>query len=117
MARTRERRKLERFSIELPAKIEVTGSAQEQEILDLLTKDVSSGGAFFHTKKSLPVGTEVKIDLILPIKKLKRFLDNRKEVYINVSGTVLRSESDGMAIGFNEDYQFRPSKRRRKVRH
>ena len=108
---------MERFSIEIPAEIEVTSSVREQPLLNLMTKNVSAGGAYFRTKKSLPVGTEVKIDLILPLSKLKKFLKNREQVTVNIQGTVLRSESDGMAIGFSENYQFRPSKRRGKSRH
>jgi len=117
MDTTNERRKLERFSIELPAKIELASINQKEMRLTLFTKDISSGGAYFRTEKPLPVGTEVRVDLVLPLDKLKKFLSDREKVTVNVTGTVLRSEPQGMAIGFSEDYKFRPAKKKGKSRH
>jgi len=105
-----ERRKLDRFDLKVPAKIEVTTPGPETEIFNLLTSDICSGGAFFHTPQPLPEGTQVKIDLILPLDKLKKLKDDFKQAYIEVTGTVLRCEATGMAICFNEDYRIRPCK-------
>ena len=116
MDTTNERRKLERFTIELPAKIEVVSINQKEMRLTLFTKDISSGGAYFRTQKPLPVGTEVRVDLVLPLDKLKKFLNDREKVTVNVTGTVLRAEPRGMAVGFSEDYKF-GSARRNKSRH
>jgi hypothetical protein len=114
MDTNQERRRLERFTIELPAKIEAAGA--EQRLLNLFTKDISSGGAYFRTQKPLPVGTEVRVDLVLPLDKLKKFLSDREKVTVNVTGTVLRAEPRGMAVGFSEDYKFGSGKRN-KSRH
>ena len=65
-----------------------------------------SGGAYFHTTKPLPESTQVKMDLILPLDKLKKPEDDCKQAYIEVAGTVPRSESEGMAILFDADYQL-----------
>jgi c-di-GMP-binding flagellar brake protein YcgR len=111
-----ERRRLERFTIELPAKIEVADAEQRERLLNLFTKDISSGGAYFRTQKPLPVGTEVRVDLVLPLDKLRKFLSDRDKVTVNVTGTVLRAEPRGMAIGFSEDYRF-GSVKRNKSRH
>ena len=104
----REKRKLERYGLKIPATIEVVTSDQGEEILDLMTKDICSGGAFFHTSQPLPTGTNVKIDLILPLDRLKKLNNDCPQAYIKVTGTVLRSESTGMAICFHEDYHIRP---------
>ncbi|MFA4915940.1 MAG: PilZ domain-containing protein [Syntrophales bacterium] len=103
-----EKRTLERFDLEISAKIEVGNSEQDRKRLDFMTKDVCSGGAFFHTSQTLPEGTNVKIDLILPLDSLKKLNDDCKQAFIKVTGTVLRSASGGMAIRFNEDYQISP---------
>jgi len=107
-----EKRGVKRFDLEIPAKIKVAAPNQEAEALDLLTSDISSGGAFFHTTEPLAEGTDVKIDLILPISKLCKSLEQGKgeyqHAYIKVSGKVLRTESKGMAIVFNEDYEISP---------
>jgi len=102
----KEKRRLERFDLELPATIELLTSDQEKSLLNLLTINICSGGAYFHTTQTLPEGTQVKIDLILPLDKLRRLKDDCKQAYIKVTGTVLRSESEGMAICFDEDYQL-----------
>lgn len=112
-----EKRKLERFDLKIPAKIEVKTSDQEEEVLNLLTSDICSGGAFFHTTQPLPEGTEVKIDLVLPLDKLNKIKDDYQQVYIKITGTVLRSESRGMAIYFNEDYLIHPRKGEQATEH
>jgi c-di-GMP-binding flagellar brake protein YcgR len=112
-----ERRKLERFRIEIPAKIEVTRTDHEEMQHVLFTKDISSGGAYFRTEKPLSVGTEVRVDLVLPLDKLKKFLSDREKVTVNVTGKVLRSEPHGMAIGFSENYKFHPQRQQGESRH
>ena len=101
-----ERRKEERFELEIPAIIRV--SRPETGQLELLTSNVSSGGAYFHTPQPLPEGTDVQIDLVLNLEKLKTLKDDHKQVYVELKGTVIRTESEGMSICFDQDYQFRP---------
>ena len=100
-----EKRKVERFSLELPGQISNPKGCNE-EILEVLTRDISAGGAFFYTDRPLPLGAEVNIDLVLPLTELKK-LESSKAL-IKVSGTVIRCEDSGMAICFNEDYQLTP---------
>ncbi|MBW1709624.1 MAG: PilZ domain-containing protein [Deltaproteobacteria bacterium] len=100
-----ERRAIERFSLELPGQISISDKGNEESI-NLLTKDICAGGAFFHTEQPLPIGTSVRIDLVLSLEKLKK-LEGRKAL-IKVSGQVIRSDTQGMAICFNKDYQLTP---------
>ena len=103
-----ERRKLERFNLEVPARIEILSlSGQNREVMELNTKDVSAGGAYFRTKKALPQGTRVKVDIVLPLDRLRRLKDACKGL-IKVTGTVLRSEPSGMAVCFDEGYLITP---------
>ena len=104
----KEKRRLERFDLKIPAKIQSTTSDQEEKMLDLLTTNISSGGAFFHTTQPLREGSQVKIDLVLPLERLKQLKDDCKHAYIKVTGRVVRSESEGMAILFDKDYLIRP---------
>ena len=104
-----EKRRLETFDLELPATIDLLTSDQEKSLLNLLTTNISSGGAYFHTTQPLPEGSQVKIDLVHPLDKLKKLKDECKQAYIKVTGTVLRSESEGMAISFDEEYQIMES--------
>ena len=106
--KAQEQRKFERFDLNIYAKIEtvISGQAKDREILNLLTKDICAGGAFFHTAQSLPEGTEVKIDFVLDSNKLKKLTENR--AHIKIKGTVLRAESEGMAICFHKNYKITP---------
>ena len=110
----RERRRLGRFRLEIPATIEVLNSDLEKVKSDLKTSNISSGGAFFHTMQPLAEGTPVKIDLILPLDKLKQLKNDHNQAYIKVTGKVLRSESKGMAISFDSNYVIRPLREKRK---
>lgn len=73
----------------------------------MITSNVCSGGAYFHTPQPLPEGTDVQIDLVLNLEKLKTLKDEHKQVYVELKGTVIRTDSEGMSICFNQDYQFR----------
>lgn len=104
---TIEKRKLERFNLEIPAKIEVPNSFPDAGIMNLVTSNICSGGAFFHTEKPLPQGTDVKLNLVLKTEIFKQ-LENSNQVHIQVKGTVLRADTKGMSICFDEDFELQP---------
>lgn len=102
----KERRKLDRFDLRVPAKIEAVGEDHhQQEVPWLLTKNISAEGAFFDTTNPLPKGTQVEIDLVLE-RRVRDLPDIQS--HIKLSGAVLRSESTGMAILFDRDYKIMP---------
>jgi hypothetical protein len=100
----REKRRLQRFSLRFPARVEVldptTGSGRQ--VLDLTTRDISSDGAFLNTDTPLPEGTKVKLELSFSIKKSKTFQHIKS--LIKFTGLVARSETEGMAICFRRNY-------------
>ncbi len=99
-----ERRRFERFDFKLSAKIEVTsGREKGKDTFILPTRDICAGGAFFHTVRSLPEGTQVEIDMVLVPVGWKG-----KQAQVEVKGNVVRSEAEGMAISFENHYQMRP---------
>jgi hypothetical protein len=102
-----ERRRLERFDLQVPAKIEVLSSADMATITELLTKDICAGGAYFPTKAPLPAGTKVKLDILLPLRSVSTVPDNTRGL-IKVNGTVIRSGPAGMAVGFDGGYLITP---------
>lgn len=102
----KDKRRLERFDLHIPATIEFMNVDYKEKLLNLLTTNICSGGAYFHTAQPLPQGTQVKIDLFLPLDKLRKLREEHKQAYIKVTGKVLRSESEGMAICFDENYQI-----------
>jgi len=103
-----ERRQLERFGLKIPASIVVRGTARKREKLNLLTSNICSGGAFFDTSLALPEGTEVKIDLILPLDRLRTLAVEHPRARIELTGKVLRSGIAGMAVTFDPEYVIQP---------
>ena len=102
-----ERRKLERFDLRVPAKIEVVGNGQVRQTLNLMTKDICAGGAFFDSTKSLPQNTQVEVELALEFSGLKN--PATRWTQIKVNGSVLRSETTGMAVCFDSGYKILPT--------
>jgi hypothetical protein len=104
----KEKRKLERFHLKVPARIQcVEGLCRTT--LDLTTSDICSGGAFFRTEKCLPEGEKVQIDLVLPLSRIKERDAQHDRAHIKLTGTVTRCEPVGMAISFNSDYSIQPT--------
>lgn len=97
------------MDLKLESRVEVLGSTAEgktREVLNLLTQNVCSGGAFFHTDHVLPVGMEVKVDLVLELEDLKKTAGDK--ALIEVRGRVLRCDPPGLAICFDKKYKITP---------
>jgi Tfp pilus assembly protein PilZ len=101
-----ERRKLDRFSLELQALLSINNENGKQRSIEVMTSDICSGGAFFRTNTPFSVGTNVKVDLILPPDKFKKLGGKRSR--INVSGSVIRTDGWGMAVCFDKKYRIEP---------
>ncbi len=99
-----ERRKMERFPLKLEACMSYADRIEAQAD-EFFTKDICAGGAFIKTKKRLPVGTDVKIDLVLSLHKLKHL--SAKKSHITIRGEVIRTGETGMAVCFG-DYKIIP---------
>jgi hypothetical protein len=52
----------------------------------------------------MSVGTDVKLDIILPLDKLHKL--GGKISRIKVSGSVIRTDQQGMAICFDKNYKI-----------
>jgi len=101
-----EKRKYKRFEIEVPVRVEVISERKRKKKLLLRSSNVSAGGIYIHMRRPLPVGTEVKMDIFL-LHTENDDLDNAyKENIITVTGQVIRKESGGVGIRFNQDYKI-----------
>jgi hypothetical protein len=103
-----ERRRLQRFDLPLPTTIEILGAKPDVTgtPLDSLTRDVSSGGAFFLTCDPLPVGTRVMAEMVLKAENLGL---SSGYPQVKATGYVVRAELSGMAVRFNGRCRFVPS--------
>ena len=102
-----EKRKLQRFDLKIPSKIESLSQSSKTDVVELLTSNICSGGAYFKTNQPLAVGTEIKIDLFLPLNKFKQVKSICEKVQINLRGIVLYSDPHGMGVCFDENFKMR----------
>ena len=101
-----EKRQVERFDLNLEAHVVVVGEAPDSGTSRLMTRDVSMNGAYLLTPEPLPLGTKVNVDVILSLGGTAP--SETRKALIKASGAVLRTDSEGMAIRFDENSKFLP---------
>ena len=101
-----EKREMERFTLELPALLSVTDESGKQKAAEFMISNICSGGAFFKTDHPLSVGTDVKMALIIPLNKFKKI--GTKKSRVDVSGSVIRTNDQGMAVCFAKNFKISP---------
>lgn len=101
-----EKRKMERFDLELPALLSMNDESGNPKAAEYMISNICSEGAFFKTDEPLSLGTDVKMNLILPLDKLNKTGGNKSR--IDISGSVIRTEKHGMAVCFNKQYRIMP---------
>jgi hypothetical protein len=99
-----ERRKLERFRLRLPAKLVFFNN--NQEVLNLETRDISSGGAFLITDTSVREGTPITLEFFLPVEKFRQLFNEKRNVSLKIKGIVIRKEASGLAVHFEKKYEI-----------
>ena len=97
---TEEKRKLERFSLQAPTIVEAQSESGSNVVLNLVTKDISSAGAFVPTTDPLEEGEFVRMEMFLSLGTLQSILGSASRVIVHVKGRVVRSDDLGMAIAF-----------------
>ena len=84
--------------------VETVGTGQEEETFDLLSRDVSAGGAFFPTDKTIPKDTKVKLKLTLSSETVKELTGTQG--LLEIGGTVVRTGPNGVAVCFDDNYDL-----------
>ncbi len=102
-----ERRKYERFELAVPAKIETLARTARKRKISLKTVNICAGGAFFRTDAVMDEGTKVRVELLLSYSS-RKIIQNPSSARIRMLGTIMRSQDDGLAIRFSEDYVIAP---------
>ncbi len=113
-----ERRQHERFSMEIQVKMTSETRSGKTPMMEFLTANISSGGAFIETDAPLPLASKVRLEFLLALENLEtlKFVVSLetlkawkgKRVWVSASGIVVRHEEDGMGIMFDENYQINP---------
>ena len=94
-----EKRTKKRYNLSLRAVL----SFVDAPTRDLVTKDISIGGAFFETSEPIPEGTEVFLSLF-PLQHPGDRPDQQMVEFLK--GEVKRSNDQGIAIEFDKLHHF-----------
>jgi hypothetical protein len=114
-----DRRKQERFSLDIQAKLSADVMNNGQKITEeTLATNISSGGAFVTTSLQLPLASKVYLEFLVDYEQLKmlRFILSLeslksftgKKIWVKATGIVIRVEEKGIGIIFDQDYQLSP---------
>ena len=101
-----EKRKVERFDLQLEAFISRPGEVSEPDRRSVFTRDISMSGVFLITDRPLPIGSKVSVDMILTLGGTKK--QNSQKAWIKASGKVLRTDNQGMAVCFDDQSRILP---------
>ena len=101
-----ERRKLERFELNAPARVLLESGRCKNDEYNLTTRDVSSDGAFLYSSQPFPEGAKVKMDFMISLETLQRLAGEKGMAKIRVKGKVIRSDENGIAIRFESSYKI-----------
>ena len=101
-----ERRRLERFELNVPARVLAKSGSSKTEEYDLATRDLSSAGAYLYSSQPLLEGTSVKMEFLISFGALKSFAGDNRSAQVKVKGQVIRSDSNGIAIRFDSRYKI-----------
>jgi hypothetical protein len=101
-----EKRKVERFDLQLEAFVSLPGETSHAEMGNLVTRDISMNGVFLITDRPLPVGSKVSVDMILTLGGKKK--QDSQQAWIKASGKILRTDNQGMAVGFDDKSRILP---------
>jgi hypothetical protein len=101
-----ERRRLERFDLHSPAKVQVVDEGGHEDVIDAVTKDISSAGAFLISATPVAEGLTVDVEVVLSFETLHRITGGRGKVIVRVKGKVVRSDETGMAVAFDRKFRM-----------
>jgi len=100
----KERRLHKRLNIPLPVRVKALNGDVLIMALDLEARDISYSGTFIPTLTSFPEGSRFILDFTIPSDNLKYF--KNVDSLIGCKGTMVRSDSNGIAIQFDEECQI-----------
>jgi hypothetical protein len=82
----------------IPLKLAGKIVSKDQNAVNGRTRDISSVGAYFDAENMIPEGTDVEVEVLLPVEELSEVKGS--EAKMKVSGTVVRVEKGGVAVLF-----------------
>ena len=100
----KERRLHKRLNIQLPVRVNAMNGGVLMA-LDLEARDISYSGTFIRTLTTFPKGTRFVLNFTIPSDNLKDF--KNVDSLIGCAGTMVRSNSHGIAIEFDKECRIK----------
>lgn len=105
MRKKNNQRSTERFKLAVPVELKLpTDPLTAKTPLDTTTTDISASGAFVETDHSLEIGSELELNLDIPLTALKKLTGDRAKV--TIKATVVRNSFQGMGLSFDKCCEF-----------
>ncbi|MDQ5986133.1 MAG: hypothetical protein CSYNP_01852 [Syntrophus sp. SKADARSKE-3] len=104
-----ERRKFERYDVNVTGKIEIISQDSEIKKYDFETSNLSAEGTYLKFGRSLQEGSLVRVEIFLDFEEMRSPDNPNGTLIITATGSVLRSGYEGTAIHFNNDYDIMAS--------
>lgn len=98
-------RDFKRFDLMAPATIKQSANENGEHHHLLLTRDISSKGAYFRTMDPTAYEGRVQVELLLQITDSDKHVNY---VYMTTTGEIVRRDERGLAILFDEDAMLKP---------
>ncbi len=102
----KEKRRLQRFDLCLPARIYPAKKEGANEAIVAPTINICAGGVLLDSDTGLETGSKVELEIVLNLDELEKLQE--KKAQIKLSGVVLRSDATGTAVAFDENYELEP---------
>ena len=101
----KEKRRYERFSVQLPLNLKLLTSSRTRR-LDVETKDISASGAFIYTKDASYIPDDTRFLIASSYAHIRNIELKKWKRLENCAGTMVRSTSEGIAVRFNRPVEL-----------
>lgn len=103
------RRIQERLNLNLVATIQqVSGEQLDTATTQTVTRDISASGAYLLTSTALPEGTQLELEVLLPLDELRPLDESGKDIALKAIGHVVRADTVGVAVQFVNPQNLKP---------
>jgi hypothetical protein len=100
-----EKRKVERFDLQIETILNDRDEVIRERGPALVSRDISCDGVFLVTDRPLPIGTNLDLNFLLIQQDLVS-MPKDERISIKTSGTVIRTDDQGMAVEFDKLYKI-----------
>jgi len=100
-----EKRKVERFDLQIETKLNDRDEAIIEREPALFSRDISCDGVFLLTDRPRSIGTNLDLNFLLSQHELGS-MPKDERISIKISGKVIRTDDEGMAVEFDKLYKI-----------